>query len=67
MVSKSCQASYIVKPRRGKGLKLVALSDKCNGMWDLPVKAAVRLLCSSLVSTCRKTNLMVIFLQNSRM
>jgi len=43
----------------------VALSDKYNGMWYLQVKAAVRILCTSLVSNCRKTSLLIVFLQDS--
>jgi hypothetical protein len=43
----------------------VASSDKYNGMWDLQGKAVLRILCSSLISTHRKTNLMVVFLQDS--
>ena len=61
----SCQVSYIVKLRRGKHLIYLASSDKYNVMWDLQVKAAVRILCSSLVSTRMKTNLMFVFLQDS--
>jgi hypothetical protein len=60
----SCQASYNVKPRREKYLMHIASPDKYNGMWGLHGKAAVRILCSSLVSTRRKTNRMVIFLQD---
>jgi hypothetical protein len=61
----SCQASYIFKPRGGKHFTHVASSDTNNAIWNLQVKAAVRILCSSLVSTRKKTNLMVIFLQDS--
>jgi len=43
----------------------LASLDKYNGMWDLQVKAAVRILCSGLVSTRMKSNLMVILLQES--
>jgi len=46
----SRQPSYIYKPKRGKHLMHVAFSDKRNGAWDLHGTAAVRRLCSSLIS-----------------
>jgi len=61
----SRQPSYIYKPKRGKHLMHVAFSDKRNGAWDFHGKAAVRHLCSSLISNFRKKNLMIIFLQDS--